>query len=110
MKYMRLAFVAIMLSMVGCVNLMGGIQDVTVVQKAPPNTGNVDVRVGSESRGKFLFEVKFSSGMTGGLPSQGLMDDMIAEGKRRGANVLTFECASPGTVGASRCNMKGYFE
>jgi len=107
MKHMRLIFIAIILLTLGC----GGLQEVTVLHELPPNTGNVDVRVSpAMSQGKFLFEVKFNSGRTGGLPGQELMNEMISEGKRRGANVLIFECGSPGTVSQSRCNMRGYFE
>jgi hypothetical protein len=103
---MKYVLVLIMLLMVGC----AGIQEVTVIQTAPPNTGNADVQIGTQSTGKLLFEIKFSSGRTGGLPGQAMMDEMIAEGKRRGANVLLFECGAPGTVGASRCNMRGYLK
>ena len=107
MKSMKIVLAIIMLFIGGC----AGIQNVTVIQKRPPYTGEVDVRIYPQaSNGKLLFEIKFNSGKTGGLPDQDLMDELIAEGKKRGANVLIFDCASPGTVGSARCDMTGYYE
>jgi hypothetical protein len=93
---------------VGC----GGIQNINQFASAPAHQGSVEIRaVPQSSTGTLLFEMRVENPAgTTGIPSGSLLQEVKAEAARRGANVLIFNCAAPGTVQFRVCRAQGYRE
>lgn len=103
-------------SLTGCIVSQAKIRRTVTISSAPPYTGNIDIRKSPQtSYGRLLFEMTFSNGNTWtenfiGLPPDDLMQKIKTEARDRGANVLVFDTASPGTVGAGGGVVSGYRE
>lgn len=89
------------------------IYKMTEFKSAPAYTGDIEVRkFPHASLGTLLFEMDVWNGNVGqvGIPSGKILEEVKTEAKKRGANVLVFDPARPGTMNAGHVIVDGYLE
>jgi hypothetical protein len=102
--------IASIFSIIGCL-FEGQIGNLRIINEAPPYQGKVRVEVSTSrvpSDADFLFEFQINTNNIGGLPDQDFLNEIKIKGAELGANILLFDCGSPGSVSENFCTVRGF--